>query len=117
MMPSRMKSATMMAPEAELTWSPPAGARSRIAPARGRRARACRQLETNENDRDRAHGTLLSATPREESNRVPEPEVNHDGHIVRLNSRAADGWGTQIGGQAVTGARERRRFDTVVGAL
>ena len=81
----------------------------RIAPARGRRAR--------ENDRDRAHRTLLSATPREESNRVPEPEVNHDGHIVRVNSRAADGWGTQIGGQAVTGARERRRFDTVVGAL
>ena len=48
---------------------------------------------------------------------MPEPEVNHDGHIVRVNSRAADGWGTQIGGQAVTGARERRRFDTVVGAL
>jgi hypothetical protein len=36
---------------------------------------------------------------------VPEPKVNHGGHIVRVNRRAADGWGTQIGGNAVTGSR------------
>jgi hypothetical protein len=48
---------------------------------------------------------------------MPEPTVNHDGHIVRANGRAADGWGTQIGRNAVSRARERRRFDTVVGAL
>jgi len=47
---------------------------------------------------------------------VPEPKVNHGGHIVRVNGRAADGWGTQIG-ETPSPERERRRFDTVVGAL
>ena len=47
---------------------------------------------------------------------MPEPKVNHGGHIVRVNGRAADGWGTQIG-ETPSPDRERRRFDTVVGAL
>ena len=47
---------------------------------------------------------------------MPELEANLGGHIVSVNGPAADGWGTRIGGNAVTGSRARR-FDTVVGAL